>query len=1019
MCEQMRDDYFCRTVELSSNMEKSAPDFFSCTRHARCNPKYLFNISLLLVGSFIGMHAIHVQGFAHITSSLGRCSEKSVNQFLWQIHAANAASELPIDSSGHQKGNKVNQRKNRFTSAQVSKKNNPLVYTPQQKAQTFQELSETTSYNSLSVEQLKSLTNFFCDTRHIQLGHLTPAHLHDMHRLQIAWAKAVEQQPQQQSSKQPYGSRQKRGLQTQAASSIDALLQRALDDLACFWSPLLVPQEDLGNRKKRMRLARNQRLLQLMHTVAITALIRTDNQIERAADLLERMQSTSYSLPIRDGTDDKLKESSISKLRIVPDNVCFLTVIDGWAKEASHSHAYTINRNRKFLFSRNPKRRERGLYAAAQAQRTLDQMIHHAMNATSFVMDSADNIKQHTLGPSRIISISQGTSYTSQFNNDIIDVMPNSRAFNLVMNAWAENGCGAEAENLLRRMSEFHEEVSRPYWATMQEVDETNRGDSDLLCQPDMFTYNTALKAYSKSVRRDSAQKAKALLDEIEAMSNERTQKVGRGIQPDRITYTTMIDALAHAAAAGIDTDLKAEDVLKKLEDRYRVTGDPSLKPDTVAYNHVLNAISKTVETGLSSETEKKLLFQEDCPGERCEKLVGRMEQLYASGQNADVRPDTYSYNIVINTWANTSLRTDAAERAEAILVQMEHLADLRNEKRVAPNTVTYNSVIKAWSRNTEDPRAPLKAESILRRMKARRDVTCAPDTVSYNSVLYAWANSDLPEAQYKVKETFDYLTKSFENDVDGESTRPDLTSYNTVLNFWARNRSDNSAPQALALLEAMRQLSKNPKYKDLAPDTRSYTAVMNCISKSRDLPRKAYRAKRVLEQLEEAHESNNGGFSTVAPNVYIYSTLINACAFSSTEDEAERREAMDIAIETMAKVAKSRFASANHVIYGTFLKACSLLMDPKRDYRRRPLVEQIFRKSCKDGQVGSTVLEQLYFAAGDPNMNGLYEELVGDILEKHGRVAIDTIPLEWKRNVRENPKHWHQQIKLRHHDVR
>jgi hypothetical protein len=1132
----------------------------------------------------------------------------------------------------------------------------------------MEQLSKTTSYNCLTVEQLASLTEYFCDTSGIALGELTPAHLHNMHRLQMAWTKYAEQQQQQyymtkgksellantsnginNKSSKP----QRRGnvgyspaaairasseggagvsVRVNApatATYIERLLERGLADLACFWSPLLIPSSQLKQRKKRLRFVRTQKLLQLMHTVTITSLIRLSSSspsssasssasgesdgVERATNLLDRMESTFYHLPetaaaaplqttetnesststdtdvvipiIAENTKgmegEGMTATAFRTFRIVPDNACYLAIIEGWAKRASHGHSLHPNRNRRFALKNYRTKRQRGMEAAQQCARVLQLMIDHAKGASTGTPAAADAgeeaLQQFQHGSGGINRSSSTSAIMSNESSVIQNVMPNTRAFNLVLNAWAEQGRGGEAQALLRQMATFSLEVAKPYWATLQEVDDrpvrvpssivpahlqssssedhnkrrhndnahakanaASHSHSLLLCEPDLFSYNTVLKAHAK---RGAARQAAALLNEIELLSNSSPSTTNNSIRirPDKISYTTMIDALANAAATDPleggpqpprqqsntnDSDnalsplLKAEQVLERMEERYKATGDVSLKPDTVAYNHVLNAISKTLEHQPQNQQsnngdrrqqqtptkqhddyfdddfddeDEEVLQSQLCPAARCERLVEHMEHLYGSGENPDVRPDTYSYNIVINTWANTidgagstgngGSSTPSAARAEAILKQMEFLSDSRHEDRLKPNTVTYNSVIKAWSRTSgkgnswakdPDADAPRRAEALLERMQLRSSQNngpfcqCRPDTVTYNSVLFAWANSNAPEAAIKIQELFGQMThsllgrgsnsihsKSSDSDSDnifkqedkggdtggGDSrsgVRPDLTSYNTVLNFWAKTRREDSATHALTLLEGMQRLSTGPQkeYRDLAPDTRSYTAVMNCISKSPKLPHKALRAKRVLTQLEESvasassgnqsYNNHNGG----GPNVYAYSTLLNACAFTdSTADEMEKQEAMDIALEAFSKITKSPNnnqnqnrrggggqVQANHVIYGTFLKACSLLMDGVNDGRRRPLVTQVFRRCCREGQVGRTVLEQLYFATDCESCEGLYEELVGEYLEKEGQaqgqgqgqdfVAIHSIPHQWTRNVRENRQH-------------
>jgi hypothetical protein len=141
-------------------------------------------------------------------------------------------------------------------------------------------------------------------------------------------------------------------------------------------------------------------------------------------------------------------------------------------------------------------------------------------------------------------------------------------------------------------------------------------------------------------------------------------------------------------------------------------------------------------------------------------------------------------------------------------------------------------------------------------------------------------------------------------------------------------------------------------------PDTRSYVAVIKCISQSSD-SKKARKALEVFNNMVASYQSGN---KAAIPNVFAYSAVLNSCAFTFGND-IERQDAMDVAVEIMAGISKSRTANANHVVNASFLKACASLL-PYEDARRWPIVETMFKKCCRDGQVGEVVLRQLKFAA-------------------------------------------------------
>ena len=73
---------------------------------------------------------------------------------------------------------------------------------------------------------------------------------------------------------------------------------------------------------------------------------------------------------------------------------------------------------------------------------------------------------------------------------------------------------------------------------------------------------------------------------------------------------------------------------------------------------------------------------------ERAEEILEWMDRLYKSG-NYGVRPDTITFNAVLDAWARSGCYF-AAHRAEQILDHMDELYRAGNHG-VKPDTYTYN----------------------------------------------------------------------------------------------------------------------------------------------------------------------------------------------------------------------------------------------------------------------------------------------------------------------------------------
>jgi pentatricopeptide repeat protein len=69
------------------------------------------------------------------------------------------------------------------------------------------------------------------------------------------------------------------------------------------------------------------------------------------------------------------------------------------------------------------------------------------------------------------------------------------------------------------------------------------------------------------------------------------------------------------------------------------------------------------------------------------------MGHLYKEGR-ADIRPNTRSFNTVINAWAKSGRGDEAAEKAQDLLDMMTRLYEEGNNDTVRPDVHTFCTVI-------------------------------------------------------------------------------------------------------------------------------------------------------------------------------------------------------------------------------------------------------------------------------------------------------------------------------------
>jgi len=514
----------------------------------------------------------------------------------------------------------------------------------------------TPSYLSLSLDEMTELASYFCDEAAFPT--LQPCDYHDMYRLQQALFKRAQQKQQQLSDLKDKSSAD--GVREEvvvAAALIQKLLRRALGDLILIQKvesklgpnsrKLFFPNDGFFPAGTKKKLYALQRHLKLMCTISIYAIIQFEQNLAAAMDALHRLETSIYSIreiPDSDQMPNHELGANIStdigghingqlKLQILPTCATYKAIIVGWSRQLQ-----------KYISAsyKSPPPLS-ALRCAEQAQIVLNKMIDRAVNTPNFILTR--------------------------------------NTFNIVLNAWAEVAKGAEAHNLLNRMNDLSSNIEISYHQNLpnqvkdiKKTDGTtnNAQTSQHLSpiRPDLLSYNIVLKAYAKEQAKIRSQgennllqgqnsvngnifsstyesstpcrEAEKLLKHMEEISNNNSNT---RIVPDRISYTCVIDALASSFEC--DAPLKAEAILNRMEKLYRDTRKESVRPDTIAYNSVLLAFSKFCEQNDSLHNREGA----DNYGERCEKMLRRMERLYNEGENPDARPDTYSYNSVMNTW--------------------------------------------------------------------------------------------------------------------------------------------------------------------------------------------------------------------------------------------------------------------------------------------------------------------------------------------------------------------------------
>ncbi|KAL3759692.1 hypothetical protein ACHAWU_010261 [Discostella pseudostelligera] len=303
-------------------------------------------------------------------------------------------------------------------------------------------------------------------------------------------------------------------------------------------------------------------------------------------------------------------------------------------------------------------------------------------------------------------------------------------------------------------------------------------------------------------------------------------------------------------------------------------------------------------------------------------------------------------------------------------------------------------------------PNAGEKAEALIRRMEtlSKRDkYDVRPDTITFNTCIKAWCNSVRPDAPLKAEEVLSTLEKNPQYPKRSGAiltVRPNRLSYNTVINSWAKSQLPESALRSEALLLRMIKYYKSDTFATVSPDAVTFSSVLNALAKSEVVQFKAKKCSAILQAMVDLHEVD--GSNDTRPNVICYNTVLNAAAFSARGSEAERRQALSVAVETFNQMKQSKYVSPDAVSYGHMLKACANLMPPGE--QRNAIASKIFASCCEEGLVGGMCLDEIRRCIPPRAFLPLLAEYGYDEPLRRSRkphsVTLQELPREWTRRV-------------------
>ena len=537
----------------------------------------------------------------------------------------------------------------------------------------------------------------------------------------------------------------------------------------------------------------------------------------------------------------------IMEERYRPPASLFETIIMSWCRQAQVSNTVAAKRAMNLLL------RMEELYEATrnEALRPSMSLYNQVIQVLNDVdsREDAFSIFEHrdrvyppvdsTLEPRQLTSSSEVFGLL-QYIEDARTLSPKTPAtvqnFNFVISQLGKSGkvwAGQRAEDVLNFM-----------------LDNKNK------CPPNTVTFNLVMDAYAKSSLRDAGEKAAAVLERMNSLSDAGILK---DVKADRVSYNTLMNA--YAKSSDIMPGSLAEAVFDELEVLYEVTQDETLKPDIVSYSTLLNALARGGDPYSANRAEEILL---------------QMLKDYKDDRS-NVKPNTVCFNEVIYAWAK-SPDPEAPRRAEGLLRIMQDMYHSDGNQDVKPDTRTYNVVLYALA-NSKDVDSPIRAALLLEQMKGDDD-SIKPDSVSYSTVISAFAKHGGFGA---VNSTLSLLEELYESDIEVDS------SFFSNLIYCLTRTNAEEAPTAaeLIIMDLTKRIDAGTV--NVTVNTEIYNALINCWGKSGNRG-SAARAEEILQEMQDEYDAGN---IHVRPDVQTYTAVIDACAKSREADESKRAESI------------------------------------------------------------------------------------------------------------------------------
>jgi pentatricopeptide repeat protein len=434
------------------------------------------------------------------------------------------------------------------------------------------------------------------------------------------------------------------------------------------------------------------------------------------------------------------------------------------------------------------------------------------------------------------------------YDNGIYSVRPNNITYTTVIESHVKNGAenaGEKAEAVLRRME-------KRFLMNLNTNDEVDV-DIDPDMKPDIQAYNTVLAGYANT---DKPEKAEELLMSI--LSSDGPLAV----EPNHVSLNTVMSGWARRG----DYD-RAEGLLMKMH-KLHISCSLHTKPDVISYNTVLDALAKAGKRSRDKEESRRL-------AKRGSDILAHMECLYEDSGDANVKPNSRTYNTCINIFAKAGM----IDEADALLQTFTKVAEDGVESSVVdgkPTVRTHNTLLSACMIRGQ----VAMAMSFWRRMK---DQGIESDVVTYNTLLKCHARAlsrKPPVDRQRTVKSARYIMQELKRE---NVIRPNQITYAAFVDVLLLNNEAEAAQEYLfGLLKDNSDKTRKNRASGPNPDRSVFHRILAEYGRKKT-PRKA---ESLLHMMSD--QSIEYGVD-LHPNTETYNLLLRCWSESGDREAGER----------------------------------------------------------------------------------------------------------------------------------